>query len=168
MTQQEVIKAFNESLNQTKLSGRAALDEAVRASSNFSSFQEVIGKFFDDQKAAKNWHRFLVEKCGIILDNADTGAITGSDAGGTEKTATTILPATGKAKYPSGTSFTVDGLTIYGIPDKSLLTADQQYVVQGLYSWWIKDALALIKESYGYSYTDADTTNARLKLKFAD
>ena len=168
MTQQEVIKAFNQSLNQTKLSGRAALDEAVRASSNFSSYQEVANQFLEDQTTTKNWHRFLVEKCGIILDNADTGAISGSDAGGTEKTAETILPATGKAKYPSGTSFTVDGLTIYGIPDKSLLTKDQQYVVKGLYSWWIKDALALIKESYGYSFSAADTTNSRLKLQFID
>lgn len=38
MTQQEVIKAFNESLNNTQLSGRAALDEAVKASSNFTSY----------------------------------------------------------------------------------------------------------------------------------
>ncbi len=116
MTQQEVIKAFMQSLDKTELSGRAALDEAVRASSNFSSYQEVANQFLEDQTTAKNWHRFLVEKCGIILDNADTGAISGSDAGGTEKTAETILPAKGKAKYPSGTSFTVDGLTIYGIP----------------------------------------------------
>ncbi|MBQ6296836.1 MAG: hypothetical protein IJK81_03975 [Selenomonadaceae bacterium] len=144
MTQQEVIKAFNQSLNQTKLSGRAALDEAVKASSNFSNYQEVVNKFLADQKSAKNWHTFLVEKCGIILDNADTGAISGSDAGGTEKTATTV------------------------IKDKNLLTKDQQYVVKWLYSWWIRDALALIKESYGYSFYDAYTTNSRLKLKFAD
>lgn len=168
MTQQEVIKAFMQSLDKTELSGRAALDEAVRASSNFSSYQEVANQFLEDQTTTKNWHRFLVEKCGIILDNADTGAISGSDAGGTEKTAETILPATGKAKYPSGTSFTVDGLTIYGIPDKNLLTKDQQYVVKGLYSWWIKDALALLKESYGYSFSAADTTNSRLKLQFID
>ena len=32
MTQQEVIKAFNQSLDKTELSGLAALDEAVRAS----------------------------------------------------------------------------------------------------------------------------------------
>lgn len=54
MTQQEVIKAFNQSLNQTELSGRAALDEAVKASSNFSSYQEVVDKFLKDQKSAKN------------------------------------------------------------------------------------------------------------------
>ena len=166
MTQQEVIYAFMQSLNKTQLSGRAAVDEAIQASSSFNSLEEVKRMFINDQKAAKNWHTFLVEKCGIILDNADTGAISGSDAGGVEKTAKTIIPSTGEAQYPEGTSFTVDGLTIYGIPAQSQLTEAQQYVVQGLYSWWIKDSLALIKESYGFSFTDADTTNSRLKLKF--
>ena len=51
-TQQEVIKAFMKSLDETELSGRAALDEAVRATSNFSSYMEVINKFYDDRKAA--------------------------------------------------------------------------------------------------------------------
>lgn len=34
-TQQEVIKAFMKSLDTTTLSGEAALDEAIRACSNF-------------------------------------------------------------------------------------------------------------------------------------
>ena len=112
------MKAFMKSLDETELSGRAALDEAVKASSNFSSYQEVINKFAKDREAAgDNWNRFLVEKCGIILDNKDTGAITGSDAGGaTSKGTEDIIPAKGNAKYPKGTSFTVDGLTIYGVP----------------------------------------------------
>ena len=155
-------------MNDTNLSGRAALDEAIKASSNFANYEVVRKKFLADIKAAPDWHTFLVQKCGIILDNADTGAISGADAGGTEKTDTTILPATGTAKYPSGSSFTVNGLTIYGIPNKNKLTADQQYVVRGLYSWWIRDSLALIEESYGYSFTAADATNSRMKLKFID
>ena len=61
-TQQEVIKAFMQSLDKIELSGRAALDEAVRASSNFSSYQEVANQFLEDQMSANNWHRFLVEK----------------------------------------------------------------------------------------------------------
>lgn len=169
MTQQEVIKTFMQSLNDTTLKGGAAVNEAIKASSSFKSFSAVRSQFLADLKVAKNWHTFLVEKCGIILDNADTGAISGADAGGSSvKTATDILPSTGTAKYPIGSSFTVDGLTIYGIPDKKYLTADQQYVITGLYSWWLRDALALIKESYGLSYTDVDTTNSRLQLKFED
>ena len=168
MTQQEVIKTFMQSLDKTELSGRAALDEAIQASSGFQNFEEFKRKFFDDLAAAKNWQTFLVEKCGIILDNDDTGAISGSDAGGTTKGAADILPSKGEAIYPEGTSFTVNGLTIYGIPPKETLTDDQQIVVQGLYSWWIRDSLALIEESYGFSYTKADTTNSRMKLKFVD
>ncbi|MBR3497745.1 MAG: calcium-binding protein [Selenomonadaceae bacterium] len=166
MTQQEVIKTFMQSLKNTELSGRAALDEAVQASSEFKSYHELINQFMEDITTAGNWYRFLAEKCGIILDNADTGAITGADAGGTLKTATDILPAKGKAQYPEGTSFTVKGLTIYGIPPKEQLTSDQQYVIQGLYSWWIRDSLALIEESYGLTYATAN--NARLKMKFID
>lgn len=169
MTQQEVIYNFMQSLDNTELSGRAALDEAIQASSNFQNFEEFKRKFFDDLDAAKNWQTFLVEKCGIILDNDDTGAISGSDAGGsTSKGAADILPSEGDAIYPEGSSFTVNGLTIYGIPPKENLTDDQQIVVQGLYSWWIRDSLALIEESYGFSYTKADTTNNRMKLKFVD
>ena len=82
MTQQEVIYNFMQSLDNTELSGRAALDEAIQASSNFQNFEDFKRKFFDDLAAAKNWQTFLVEKCGIILDNDDTGAISGSDAGG--------------------------------------------------------------------------------------
>ena len=172
-TQQDVIKSFMQTLNNTTLKGGEALNEAIRVSSGyrsnlgFKNFAAVKKKFLADMKAAKNWHTFLVEKCGIILDNADTGAISGSDAGGTTKTATDILPSTGTAQYPENQrSFTIEGLTIYGIPARGRLTADQQYVVQGLYSWWVNDALTLIKESYGFSFEDNGTTNARLKLEF--
>lgn len=170
MTQQEVMKTFMTTLKDTELSGRAALDAAVKASSSFGSYQEVVNKFYEDwQNSDGNWHRFLLEKCGIVLDNEDTGAVSGADCGGASvKGAEDILPSKGKAKYPSGTSFTVSGLTIYGIPPKETLTADQQYVVKGLYSWWIRDALKQIEESYGMSYTDADATNARMKLVFVD
>lgn len=167
MTQQEVIRTFMQSLNDTTLKGGAALNEAIKASSNFKNFNAVRRQFLADIKAAKNWHTFLVEKCGIILDNADTGAISGADAGGSSvKGANDILPSTGEAQYPEGSSFIIDGLTIYGIPDKKFLTEDQQYVITGLYSWWLHDTLEQIKESYGFSFTDVDTTNSRLQLKF--
>ena len=170
MTQQEVMKTFMTSLKNTEMSGRSALDEAVKASSSFVSYEEVVKKFGEDwEKSGGNWHRFLVEKCGIILDNEDTGAVSGADCGSdTVKGAEDILPSKGSAKYPSGTSFTVRGLTIYGIPPKDSLTADQQYVVRGLYSWWIRDALKQIEQSYGLTFKDETTTNARLKLEFID
>lgn len=165
-TQQEVMKAFMKSLDETENSGRAALDEAVKNSSKFTSYQAVLEKFQSDWKSAGNWHTFLVKYCGIILDNKDTGSILGKDAGGaTSKGEDDIIPCKGDASYPSGTSFTVNGLTIYGVPDKDDLTDDEQFIVQGLYSWWLRDSLNLIEESYGLSYSEENTTNSRMKLQ---
>ena len=170
MTQQEVIKTFMHSLDETTLKGSAALNEAIKASSNFKSFKAVRTQFLNDLQAAKNWQTFLVEKCGIVLDNADTGAISGYDAGGSEiKTTTDILPSKGKLQpYPTTSSVTVRGMTLYGIPPKDTLTEDQQYIVRGLISWWINDALKLIEESYGMTFTEDGTTGSRLKIQFID
>lgn len=94
------------------------------------------------------------------------GAITGSDVGGsTSKNAEDIVPEKGSASYPSSTTFTKCGLTVT-VPAKSSLTADQQVVVQGLYSWWIEEALKLIEDSYGYSFTDSDATVKTINLEF--
>ncbi len=170
MTQQEVIKTFMHSLDETTLKGSAALNEAIKASSNFKSFKAVRTQFLNDLQSAKNVQTFLVEKCGIVLDNADTGAISGYDAGGSEiKTTTDILPSKGKLlDYPTTSSVTVRGMTLYGIPPKDTLTEDQQYVVRGLISWWINDALKLIEESYGMTFTEDGTTGSRLKIQFID
>ncbi|MBR1395924.1 MAG: calcium-binding protein, partial [Selenomonadaceae bacterium] len=71
----------------------------------------------------------------------------------------------GAASYPSGDSFTMRGLKVK-IPKKNTLTTDQQIVVQGLYSWWIEEALKLVEESYGLSFTEAGTTVKEITLKF--
>lgn len=130
--------------------------------------KSVVTQLISDCQSATDAETFLKEKCGIILDNADTGAITGADAGGsTTKTAESIVPESGKASYPSGTSFTKRGLKVI-VPKKSTLTTAQQTVVQGLYSWWIDSALNLIKQSYGYSFTDTDATVKEITLEFVD
>ena len=54
-TQQEVIKAFMKSLDNTTLTGADAFNEAIKARSNFKSFKAVRTKFLADLKAAKNW-----------------------------------------------------------------------------------------------------------------
>ena len=107
ISQQDVIKNFMHSLDVTTFSGTDALDEAVKASSKFTSTQELIDTMISDCKNAESADVFLRDYCGIILDNSDTGAITGSDVGGsTSKNAEDIVPETGTAVYPSGTSFT--------------------------------------------------------------
>ena len=166
--QRDVIKYFMNSLDVTTFSGVTALNSAVKACSSFESFQSVIDQLISDCQSATSADSFLEEKCGIILDNTDTGAITGSDAGGdTIKTAESIVPESGNASYPSGTTFTKRGLTVI-VPEKDTLTTDQQTVVQGLYSWWIEEALKLIEESYGYNFTAGDATVTQITLAFED
>ena len=167
MTAQEVIKTFMNSLDNTTLSGTSALNEAVAACSNYSSMQDLINHLVSDCSSSSSATDFLQNYCGIILGNSDTGAITGSDAGGSNsaKTASSIVPESGSSSYPSSTTFTVKGLTVT-VPEKSSLTTDQQTVVQGLYSWWIEEALDLIEESYGLSFNENGTTVRSINVKF--
>ncbi|MBQ7197647.1 MAG: hypothetical protein IJS29_00125, partial [Selenomonadaceae bacterium] len=160
----DVIKKFIASLDTTSLQGEAALDEAVKACSDFDTVQDAIDQMIADLKSTDS-DTFLTEKCGIILNNSDTGAITGSDAGGsTTKTSESIVPESGTATYPTGTSFTKRGLTVT-VPEKSTLTTDQQTIVQGLYSWWVDECLDLIEESYGLTFDD-DATVKTINLDF--
>ena len=100
MTQQEVIKKFMASLDTTTLSGKAALDEAIKAATNyFNNIETAIKQMVADSKNAKNSNDFLKKYCGIILDNDDTGAITGKDAGGSKtKTDSSIVPEKARSK----------------------------------------------------------------------
>lgn len=167
-TQQEVIKAFMKSLDKTTKSGRTAINSAVKACSNFKSLQDVVDNLISDCQSATSADNFLLEKCGIIIGNADTGAITGKDAGGSKiKTAESIVSETAKASYPSGTSFTRRGLKVI-VPKKSKLTTAQQTVIQGLYSWWIDGALKLIEESYGYSFKNSDASVKKITVNFIE
>ena len=93
MSAQTVILNFMNALDNTTLSGTAALDQAVAAVSNFKSWSQLIETMASDCAAAGSGDTFLQNACGIILDNNDTGAITGSDAGGTvTKTADSVIP----------------------------------------------------------------------------
>lgn len=53
-TQQAVIKAFMQSLDNTTLTGAAAFNEAIKASSNFKIFKALRTKFLADLEAVKN------------------------------------------------------------------------------------------------------------------
>ena len=94
-TQQEVIKKFMASLDNTTLSGETALNAAIKQATNYKYYtiQEVIDAMIKDCQNAKSADDFLKTYCGINLNNDDTGAITGSDAGSSiEKTAESIVP----------------------------------------------------------------------------
>jgi hypothetical protein len=135
-TQEEVIKKFVKSLDKTNLKGTAAVDEAVRACSNFKSYSDLMDHILMDRKLSSSGDEFLKKYCGIDFDTADTGAITGSDAGGRiVKTAESVVPEIeGETSvYPPSNSFTYKGLTIK-VPNKSTLNENQRNIIAGLYT----------------------------------
>ena len=75
--------------------------------------KDVIQRFM--AALDKKIYQALKHYKGLLRDNFKQCAITGS------------------ASYPGSTIFTKGGLTVI-VPAKSSLTADQQVVVQGLYS----------------------------------
>lgn len=149
-TPQHIIKKFMAALDRTKLRGIAAVDEAIRKSSKFSDADEVINCMINDCRRIGDADKFLRDCCSIIFDNADTGAITGWDAGTSAvKTNESIVDERGSIKLFRGTSFTVNGLKVNVPPNPRGV---QQNIINGLYTWWVKNTLDLIEESYGFAY----------------
>ncbi|MBR2518588.1 MAG: hypothetical protein IKE46_02195 [Selenomonadaceae bacterium] len=169
MSAQSVIKNFMSVLDSTSKQGTAALDEAVAAVSKFKSWSELVNTMAADCTAyGSDGDGFLKDCCGIILDNNDTGAITGLDAGGgVTKTAESIVPENGSWSYPTSTSFKIQGLTV-NVPEQSTLSESAQWIVGALYTWWIGESLSLIKSSYGYSFNESGTTVKELTISFYD
>ena len=157
---------FNE-LDNTSLRGTAALDQVVKTISKFSSWQSVIDTVVKDCTAYDgHYYEFLRDQCGIVLDNADIGAITGSDAGGSKiKTAETIVPESGDWTYPDSDTVNIDGLTVK-FPKKSTLSEAQQWIVGALNTWWISGGLSLINSSFAMNFNEAGTTVSTLEVKF--
>lgn len=148
----EVIKNFVQSTARSVLDSKLKLDEAIRLCSQFNSLQEVIDAMVADCREAGDADVFLRKYCGIILDNADMGAVTGWDAGGlVMKNADSLYTAAGDAVYPESTTFTIRGLTIT-VPEKDTLSEKEELIVKGFYSWWAEDAIKLIEESYGVHF----------------
>ena len=180
MTQQKVIQRFMKSLKETKRKGTEALDEAIKACSTFNGFGDIKTSMINDCKKAGGG-KFLKTYCGINLDNEDTGAITGRDAGGLiVKTKNSIVPKRGSLKNPpNDNKFTVNGFTIkltnapygkiadnndFNYIDYSNLPDDaQKYIWKALYTWWANGALNLITESYGenFGYYNKDSTTVK-------
>ncbi len=161
---QDVIKKFMLALDRTTARGAVAVDEAVKACSNFNGVTQLIYRLVGDANSAKSAREFLAEKCGIDLDNDDTGAITGWDAGGsTVKTKKTIVNETSELENFVGTGFVVDGLTVKLNDDFRALTPTQRQIVQGLKTWWTSEPLRLIAESYGENFSFGAQSSATVK-----
>ena len=162
------IKKFVKTLDDTSLIGSNALDAAVQSMSNFTSWQSVIDTLVKDCAAYDgHYEDFLKQQCGIVLDNGDIGAITGSDAGGSKfRTAESIVPEYGDWAYPENeTTSTINGLTV-NYPKKSTLGDAEQWIVGALDSWWIEGALNLVNDSYGINFNESGTTVKTIDVKF--
>ena len=109
-----VIKKFVKTLVETKKTGTDAVDEALKAVGAVR--YDVFKSKYNAAQSGLSNQDFCEQVCGIRINNKDTGAITGSDAGGkTTKTAESIVPETAKAVSLTNAqykSFTKNGLTV--------------------------------------------------------
>ena len=119
MTQQEAIKIFMSVLNTHGYSvisssdettnhtvSKQMLDEAIRTCSGYDGIEDAISKFISacTNATGDTVNAKLLEVCGIDLDNDDTGAITGYDAGGSAvKTSQSVVQEKAN-KYTASTS----------------------------------------------------------------
>ena len=161
----DVIKLLMASLDKTTLKkGSDILDEAIQNSSPFISTSDAINHFMSDLNSNDS-DTFLINYCGIILKNSDTGAITGYDAGGStyKKANSIVLEDNYLDTTFTDNSFSIDGLTVNLSKNFSLLTDSQKAIWQGLHSWWISGALNLITESYGSNFSFGSESSATTK-----
>ena len=178
VTQQTVMRKFMKSLDDSNVimeSVGTALDTAVAFASNnvFSSWDGLIDSFVNEVKnfgatTIQQTEEFLAAYCGIDLANDDTGAITGADAGGdTIKTAISIVPEEGTmadAIAPTEETTTINGLTL--VWPSEALNEKEQVVANAINTWWIKEGLNLVEESYGLSFNETGTTVSEMKVEF--
>ena len=166
-SQLEIIKRFMKSLDATNASGKKALDAAVNYATNgyFANITAAINQMVDECKTL-GADKFLLQKCGINLNNTDVGAITGADAGGsTVKTKASIVPESGKLDTTfTATSFKANGLTFK--LTKNSLTANEAYMWRAMKTWWAAEGLNLIEKSFGYSFNDTDAVTKEIDVVF--
>ncbi|MBR1730031.1 MAG: hypothetical protein IJ728_10970 [Selenomonadaceae bacterium] len=174
VTPQQVIKKFMSSLDTTTYSGIAALSQAVNFATNgyFRDINSAISQIVADCRNTGNATKFLKDYCDIDLSNpktADTGAITGSDAGGSRVlTPEGVVPETGSLDTSfNSTSFKTNyGATFY--LSKTPLSSDELYIWRALYTWWANESFKLIKDSYNYSFTDSDASVKNITVIFEE
>ena len=180
----EVIKKFVKALINTDKQGTDAVDVAFKAVGAVN--YDVFKSKFSDAQSGLSTEDFLEQKCGIRVNNKDTSAITGSDAGGkATKTAESIVPETAKAvslTKAQYNSFTKNGLKVnvtynevsdtdagenFGYSAKTYLDK-QKLVVRALYNWWIPESLNLINESLGINFTDGRASINEINIEFTN
>lgn len=129
----DTIQVLMGTLDATRKMGFAAMDEAVVNCSlgKYSSLKELVDAFINDAATKSSSNRdeakaFLKEYCDVDMDNEDTGAITGADAGGpVVKNKESIVPE------PEG--MTVEDF-VYDASQKSKFTDCSPLITGGIMS----------------------------------
>jgi len=160
--------------NDATADGIAVLSDAVRTTSRFSSLNDAINNFVadvTDTSAYSDVNARLAATCGIVLgaDNdftADTGAISGYNAGGTTvKDAQSIVPETSNldtVDLPAAGSttthtYTGDDGKVFTFYVKWPSSFTKFYDLSGVeYSDWMKMS-ATERESYYRELTSTET-----------
>ena len=95
------------------------INAAIAAGSKgkFTSFDGLKAAMAADEARSADGDDFLKRFCGIDLDNLDTGAISGHDAGGSrdQMTAESIVPEGGSTKFwanPTQKTTNIEGLSV--------------------------------------------------------
>lgn len=195
-SQLDIIKSFMASLANSNKSGYAALDEAVAFSSQgrFKNFNQLVEEFKQkiivaQLKDTAEVMEFLQENCGMLLDNADTGSIVGSDCGGTEvrdKVSVVQEPEGASLAdltydssrhisamyyptpyYKTFSAYTNEGVTYYWLDsDLDALPVSRevcQQLIAGVVKLWGPAAFKLVEEATGLSLTQEDCFSYRLE-----
>lgn len=176
--EQEVIKNFMAVLTESGGKGDA-LDAAVKKASGekFENLDALVEDFLDNFKAnvgasgSAGSQKFLKDYCGITLYNPDTGAITGSDAGGAEeKTAVSIVPEDGPvsswALPTPGSTTTIQGLTFHWPTTAYAANSPEGIILRGLNGEWMNSCLTLIKDSYDIGFNKGTPAVKDIDIEF--
>ena len=171
----QVIKIFVQRLQGKSANlGSENLNLAVKYATGgkFATVNALVTQFFDDLNNADSYEIFLRDYCDIILGNADTGAITGSDAGdAVTKTAQSVvlepIPVKDWVIPEKGSVADIEGARIQypATGANGSLNATEKHILAGLNSVWIEQAFKLIESSLGISLKTFDTIT-KIKVNF--
>ncbi|MBR1858594.1 MAG: hypothetical protein IJ797_03775, partial [Selenomonadaceae bacterium] len=185
-SQADVIKKFVQGLTTATKTGEEAVNSALKTIgiTNYKTLTDDYRKLGWTEYGSDRNQNILEQSCGVRVNNKDTGAITGSDAGGsTTKTSESIIAESSTAQALTEAeynSFTKKGLTVNVTYDDSgydnsnfdydldTYLDKQKLVIRNLYNWWIPEALDLINDSLGVNFTDGRANTNEINIKFTN
>ncbi len=168
-TEPTVAKALNAAVNY------ASAGRFKSLKSLFNSFFNTIKKHgsqtqgdYSSPEMDPNTVEFLEKYMGINLSNEDTGAITGKDAGGERiKTRDSVVPEAGtieNIKDINEETSQIGGLVFHWAKPAN----KKERIIQNcIYTWWAKEGLKLIKESYGLDFNRKETMVKDIYVHFS-